>query len=221
MRTYKVMLESKSPMIMHWDNIDWSDRMRAWREDPDNKKVSVKGDDRSPPHTWLGSLYHDGSVVALPTDNLMRSLMEAGAAVVVPGGKNGKTFKSQTQSGILPIEAFWPLLAGIGTPIPIAPFHALQGESHFEVHQEAALKAGFYLYVKRAAVGQAKHVRVRPRFDKWSTSGLLTVIDDQITEKVLRDIMRIAGDMKGLCDWRPSSATPGPFGRFKAEIEEM
>jgi hypothetical protein len=39
--------------------------------------------------------------------------------------------------------------------------------------------------------------------------------------KALRDIARLAGAYKGLGDWRPSGRTPGPFGRFKATVEEI
>jgi hypothetical protein len=220
MKTYKINITGLHPLIMHYDNIEWSERMKKWREDPQNKKVSVAGDDRSPAFTWLGSLYHDGEYVAIPADNLMRCFMEGGAQVPVPGGKNGKTFKAQTQSGMLVAEPFWPIVID-GKPIPVKPLFALEKEKDFDKHVEAVQSAGFQLFVKRAKIGQSKHVRVRPRFERWSASGTLTVWDDQITLSALRDIVKIAGAYKGLGDWRPSGRTPGPFGRFKAEIEEI
>jgi hypothetical protein len=109
MRTYNVTITGVTPLLMHQDNIEWSDRMDAWKNDPKNKKSGKAGDDRSPAYRWIGSTYHDGTHVALPADNIMRCLMEGGAMVLVPGGRNGKTFKAQTQSGIVLAEAFWRL----------------------------------------------------------------------------------------------------------------
>src|SRR5882672_3789771 len=83
---------------------------------------------------------------------------------------------------------------------------------------EGAKALGFSLFVKRARVGNNKHIRVRPRFDDWSTRGELMIIDDQITNDVVASILDISGRLKGLGDWRPSAKTPGPFGTFKAKI---
>ena len=219
MEQFKVKLIGKSPLLMHQDNIAWADELKRWREVPDNKAKSVAGDDRSPAFTWLGSLYHDGQVVAMPSDNVMRCIMEGGAEVPVPGAKRGKTFKKQTQSGMGVSEAFPALLVG-GVEVPVAPLLALKSEEDFEKHVEAAVAAGFMLLVKRARIMQSKHIRVRPRFDNWSVEFMLNVWDEQITADALRDILRFAGEYKGLGDWRPSSRTPGPFGRFAAEVKK-
>lgn len=219
MKTYKVTITGLSDLIFHADNIEWGEQMRRWREDPRNKAASVAGDDRSPACTWIGSLYNDGSNVAIPSDNLMRCLMEGGAQVPVPGGKNGKTFKAQTQSGMLVAEEYWPLMVG-GKRIPVADIMALVNEPDFQAHVATVKRSGFTLLVKRARIGASKHVRVRPRFATWSASGTLQVWDDQLKLASLTDIIRIAGAYKGIGDWRPSSRTPGPFGRFEAKIVE-
>lgn len=220
MRTYEVTITGKTPLLMHADNIEWADAMEAWKLNPDNKKNSKAGDDRTPAFRWLGSLYHDGETIAIPSDNLMRCIMEGGAMVLVPGGKSGKTFKAQTQSGCMSESAFWPLLVS-GKAVAIGPALDLEAEPDFAKHQAFATANGFELYLKRAKIGSSKHLRVRPRFNSWSTVGRLVVLDDQLTEGVLRDILRYAGQYKGLCDWRPSSRTPGPFGMFTAEIREV
>lgn len=219
MRTYKITLTNKSDMLQHSDNLSWADKLKKWRLQPENTKKSVAGDDRSPAHTWLGCIYHNGSEVVIPVDNLMRCLMEGGGSVPVPGGKNGKSFRAQTQSGML-FEDDFPLLVN-GKSIPVAPIFALEQVEDFEEHENAVRKLGFSLMVKRAKIGQSKHVRVRPRFANWSAVGKLVVWDDMLTEKVLADVFRVAGDYKGLGDWRPSSKTPGPFGRFSATIETV
>ena len=73
--------------------------------------------------------------------------------------------------------------------------------------------------IKRAAIERKKHVRVRPKFDRWAAKGTIVVWDDQITDKILQDILAYAGSYKGLGDWRPSSKTPGAYGMFDAEVK--
>src|SRR5690606_31225901 len=89
MRTYQVTITGKTPLLMHWDNIEWADRMAAWKDDPKNQKLSKAGEDRTPAWRWIGSMYHDDDKVSMPSDNLMRCFMEGGAMVPVPGGKSG------------------------------------------------------------------------------------------------------------------------------------
>ena len=220
MRTYQITIKGISPLLMHADDIDWADQMEAWKNNPKNKKLSKAGDDRSPAHRWIGSLYVDGGKVILPMENLMRCLMEGGAMVLVPGGKSGKTFKAQTQSGIIPSDLGWPLLVN-GAEVPYAPIDALLEEPDFDRHRETARACGFSLFLKRARIGQSKHIRVRPRFLNWSTTGTLSVVDEQITTGVLNDILEAAGRYKGLCDWRPGSKTPGFYGMFEATATQL
>jgi hypothetical protein len=206
---------------MHHDNIEWADGMDAWKADPANKKTSKAGDDRSPAFRWLGCCYHDGRHLAIPHANIMKSLMEGGAMVPVPGGKNGKTFKAQTQSGMMSGQEFWKLLIG-GEQIEWRDIESLKDEKSFAAHKAAARELGFDLLVKRAAVGPQKHVRVRPQFAAgWQAVGQVRVWDEQITEAVLADIFEYAGQYKGLGDWRPGAPKkPGPYGMFEAEISE-
>lgn len=216
-RTYRVTLTGTSPLLMHKDDIDWADKMDIWKlKASQTKGMSKAGDDRTPAWRWIGCVYSDESVLAIPADNLSRCFMEAGAAFLVPGAKN-KTFKEQTQSGMVPGEMGWPLLVA-GKPIEVGAINDLMKNENFTEHREAVVKMGFSLFVKRAKVGQSKHIRVRPRFNRWSASGTILVWDPQITEGVLRDILQFAGSRKGLCDWRPSSKTPGQFGRFTADV---
>lgn len=220
MRRYQVKLTGITPFLMHHDNIEWSDKMSAWKDDAMNKKGSKAGDDRSPAWRWIGACYHDGKRLCIPQDNIMRCLMEAGAMVPVPGGKSGKTFKSQTQSGMMSGEPFWPLLVN-GNEIAWEEIKRLISEDDFIKHNEVADRLGFMLYLKRAKIGQSKHIRVRPRFDAWETNGTLSVWDEQLTDRVLTDVLNFAGQYKGLGDWRPGGKTPGPHGMFKAEVKRI
>jgi hypothetical protein len=219
-RTYNVTLSGKTPLLMHHDNIEWSDFMDEWKNDPSNKALSKAGDDRTPAWRWLGCCYHDGKTLAIPQANIMKCLMEAGALVPVPGGKNGKTFKAQTQSGMMSVEPFWKLLVN-GKPIVWQDLEGLKDELSFANHKIAARQAGFELLVKRAAISTSKHVRVRPQFAAgWQATGSVVVWDAQITDAVLRDIFEYAGQYKGIGDWRPGAPKkPGPYGTFEAEFD--
>lgn len=219
MRRYKVTLTGRKPLLMHSDDIGCSEQVKAWQKAPENRGLSVAGDDRSPAWTWIAGVYRDedAGVLAIPSDNLMTMIREGGSLVVVKGSK---TFKAQTQSGILCEDLYWPLLVG-GKTISWARVKDLWGEMDFEAHQTVAAELGFSLLMKRARIGQAKHVRVRALFSRWSAVGTLLVLDDQITTEILRTILEQAGIYKGLCDWRPSSKTPGQFGTFSAEVEEV
>lgn len=221
MQTYHVKITGTQPILMHRDDIEWADEMERWKLDKDNKKTSKAGDDRTPAHRWIGCLYRDEDWnIILPTENIMRALMEGASMVLVPGGKSGKTFKSQSQSGIMPRAIGWPLL-NAGKTIEGQKIEALLREKDFETHKRTVESLGFSLFVKRVRIGQAKHIRVRPIFHAWQASGELSVSDEQITEDVLCDIFERAGTYKGLGDWRPSSKTPGTYGMFRAEVTRI
>ena len=220
MQRYQITFTGETALLLHHDNLAWAETMKAWSMDPANKKESVAGDDRTPAWRWIGNLYVDGGRVVIPADNLMTVLREGGKKC--PTGKGQQTFKSQTQSGILVDQAAWPLLVNGGAEVPYAPIKEMIGNKDFAAHEARAVELGFELFTKRAKIGASKHVRVRPRFDVWSCSGTLTILDESITEGVLTNILAMAGSLSGLGDWRPSSPkSPGPFGRFTAQIAKM
>lgn len=221
MRDFHIQLIGNSPLLMHHDDVSWADTMEEWKNNPENKKRSKAGDDRSPAFRWVGYCYHDGERLVMPVDNVMATAREGGALVPVPGGRSGKTFKAQSQSGIVPADPFWPILVG-GKEIPWAPISALIQEPDFKQHLAVARDLGFELHVKRARVGTSKHIRVRPIFHTWECAGVVSVIDEQITDKALKDIFDYAGQYKGIGDWRPSSPSkPGTFGRFSVEVKRI
>lgn len=218
-RTYEFTLNGVSPLLMHWDNIDGMAKIDAWRNDPVNKPVSVRGDDRSPAWTWVAYAYIGSGRLIMPADNIMTSLRDAGKQMTIPG-KGKKTFKSETQSGIIPCDDAFDFLIG-GKPIEASPLHDLWDNSDFDAHKAVAGGLGFKLFVKRAKIGQSKHIRVRPMFTGWSIKGSVVVTEDVITDKVFADLLTIAGNKCGLGDWRPSSQAPGPYGRFSAEVSRV
>lgn len=217
--TYAVTITGETPLLLHHDNLAWASRMARWNTDPANKAKSVAGDDRTPAHRWIGCLYMDGNRVVLPSDNLMTVLREGGAKC--PTGKRGGTFKRQTQSGLVVDQSGWDIIpGGKEAPVMWEQIVPLLDEQDFDAHVVRVIPLGFELFVKRARVGQTKHVRVRPRFAPgWMCSGTITVFDDTITEAVLQDILTYGGRYAGVGDWRPSSPkSPGPFGQFTATV---
>lgn len=216
-RQYLVTIQGQTPLLMHSDNLDWSGLIQKWEREPSNKKYSTPGDDRTPAWRWIGNLYVNSNCVCMPSDNLMTMMREGGAKC--PTGKKGATFKRQTQSGLVVDQVAWPLVSAKGG-IPYEPIRALIDNADFEQHETTAADLGFMLFVKRAKIGTAKHVRVRPRFDSWSTAGTITVLDDTITKDVLQNILDSAGMYCGLGDWRPSSPkSPGAFGKFTVTVK--
>lgn len=220
MEQYKITLTGASNLLMHQDNLVYSEGVEAWRKDPANKKIKANGDDRSPAWTWIGYLYHDGRVLGVNSDCIMTMLREGGAKVS-SGGKG--TYKKQTQSGIVLDDQQFDLYID-GKTIPIEPISAMRGNNDFNQHLDLAKELGFELLVKRAKIGTAKHVRVRPMFRDWVLTGSLTVINSEITgltQNVLETVLTQAGALCGLCDWRPGSPSSGSFGKFKSLVERI
>lgn len=219
MRIYRVTIIGTRNLLLHADNIEWDDEMETWRANKDNKKSSKPGDDRSPAWRWLGGVYHDDVYAIMPADNLMRCWMEAGAKVPVPGSAR-KTFKSQSQSGIIPKEIGWPIYVG-GKPLKWAPFAKMVGVKDFAKHKQFALDLGGQLFVKRVKIGKSKHVRVRLRLPEWQVICEFGVSDEQITTQIFTDIIETGGHLVGLCDWRPGAPTPGSHGMFSTIVEQL
>lgn len=222
MRQIKVRLTGRSPLIMHKDNITFQERVEKYNKLPKSEKSTKdkKGDDRSPAWTWIGSLYRSGNTVGIPADNLMTMLRDGGSKVPLPGGKSNETFKKITQSGILINEILWEIVTNEGQTIDPSFIDKLELEMDFDKHLIAVQNAGFNLLVKRAKIGQNKHVRVRPIFETgWSIEGELCIVDDKITDDFLEIILNQAGSYVGLCDWRPGSPkSPGSYGMFSVEM---
>ena len=218
METVRIILTGKTPLLMHADNIEWADKMEDWKNNPENRAKSKAGDDRTPPWRWIGCLYYDdpeNGVITVPSENIMKSIMEGAAKVST--GKRQETFKALSQSGLLCSEFHFPLLID-GKKIPMKAIAELRKLKTFGEHVEAVKDLGFSLFSKRARIGTAKHIRVRPRFDRWRVEGEVIITDDQITKRILQTILDISGNYKGIGDWRPSSKTPGVWGTFTAEV---
>lgn len=216
-KTYTITLTGVTPLLLHHDNIEWAEKAARWSKDPDNKKQSVAGDDRTPAWTWIGYCYDDGKHITIDSDNLMTMFRDAGKKC--PAAKGRGSLKALTQSGIVVNEIGWPI-QNQGRFIDIKSIHDLASVPDFAEHAKHAEALGFELFVKRARIGQAKHIRVRPRFNDWSAQGTVTILDDSITQQVLETLLDQGGRLVGLGDWRPGSPASGRFGMFEARVSE-
>jgi hypothetical protein len=210
-------LTGLTALLQHNDDVEASDTLDAWRKDTKNKGISKAGDDRSPAWTWQTYLYHDGKNVSIPSANLMVALRSAGAQMIL---KKQKTFKEISQSGMGILAEYLEFRCGEnGRHVAIADVHALREET-FAAQSEGARELDFRLFVKRAKIGQSKHVRVRPRFDQWSVRGELLVVAQELTFDAVSKLFELSGRV-GLCDWRPGCKTPGPFGMFTSKLKRL
>ena len=200
------------PLIMHQDDVEASDLLNEWRKDPSNKNKSVAGDDRSPAWTWQTYLYSDGENVTLPAANLMVAIRQGSTQLIL---KKQKTYKEISQSGLL-IPTEYMDFRCAGKSIAMKSIVATR-DNPFAKQREKAESMGFCLFVKRAVIGRAKHVRVRPRFDRWSASGEIEILTPDISFETLGKLFELAGRV-GLCDWRPGCKTPGPYGIFETKL---
>ena len=207
-----------TPFLGHADDVEAADDLEAWRKDPGNKSLSKAGDDRSPAWTWLTYAYHDGEYLAMPQENIMASIMKAAANFTMKGQKS---FKAESMASIV-IPAEYCRLIGPKGQVSVEKLQAIAQRPKFKEHADAVQDFGFKLFVKRAKVGQSKHVRVRPRFDDWRVEGQIDVDTNEIPEDTFRLIFEYAGNKCGLGDWRPSAPkSPGPYGRFTVKLKAV
>lgn len=222
---YEVTLTGKLPLMLFRDNFEFCEDIAQWRKDPENRQyiVSVLGsakmirDDRVPPWTWIGRLFHDETVL-FPSDCLQTCLRHAGAHVLVPGSKT-KTYKALVALTEFEQPA-WPILID-DQPISWKPIEALIGNLDYEAHKAVAADLGIILFAKRALLGTKPYaVVVRPRLDKWMIRCTMTV-PGELSAEMLQQIWDVAGCSVGVGDWRPSSKLPGPYGVFTASMKEI
>lgn len=221
MKQYQVDLFGQTPLLMHSDNLAFGEKVDHWIKDPANAEMNsgVRGDDRTPAWRWIGYCYHNGEFLGIPSDNLMTMLREGGTKVPAKKG----TYKKQTQAGII-IDQTHFILKINNVQVPFNPIKEMTKVLDFHEHIKLAEEFGFELLVKRAKIGRAKHVRVRPMFRNWSIHGSITIIDEEmsgLTENVLNAVLTMGGSLCGLGDWRPSSPSSGTFGRFTHELTKL
>jgi hypothetical protein len=217
---YAFVLKGTTPLLMHNDDVEAADELKKWRNDSRNKSISVPGDDRSPPWTWITYLHHDGVHLAMPQEAIMGALRHAGAKVNLEKGKG--TFKSLTQSGLVVGSNFCRLTVN-GRQIAVEDILKLRDKPFPEQKKGVTkLNPDLELLVKRARIGQTKNVRVRLMFNVWEVESTIIVQEPAITPSILQTIFELSGRISGLLDWRPNSKfSPGPHGMYMVELKPV
>lgn len=219
---YQFTLTGLSPLIVHADKIEAADEVSKWQA---AHKDTPRGDDRYPAWRWLTYVYHDGEHFAFPSANMMRCLIKAGTLKVLKGKK---TYKQLVPASVVFDDEFLEFYGPKGK-IPIEPFieakakmNGSGGEDAFDEQKDLAEDHGFAIDMRRVTVQQSKHIRCRPFFREWKVVGHLEKISNDISDADLAELFNIAGSSVGIGVWRPSSPqSPGPFGRFTAEVKKV
>jgi hypothetical protein len=127
----------------------------------------------------------------IPVHMLMACLVGAGQFVRLDGKRQVSTAKSSVLPGMLTIQSsYLPLITAKGA-VAAWEVDVAQG--------------------RNPNGGEAVCI-VRPRFDDWGFDLRLAVDQEQMPISMARELIDIAGNRKGLGDFRPGCK--GTFGRF-------
>ena len=128
---------------------------------------------------FLGSLYLDGGKPCIPGEVIEATLLTAAKKL-----KRGK----QCGAGLIAENA---TLIYDGPTEP----EKLWEDENFRLRAMVRVQL-------------ARTPRVRPIFKKWNATLALDYDDSLLNESEVQQIIKVAGEQVGLCDWRPK------FGRF-------
>lgn len=213
-KVYRVQLTGTDPMLWHRDNLEFDPKVKDWQK---INKDTPKGDDRHPAWKYIGSFYHNNKILGLDSMTLAANLSEAAKGITMQGKK---TYKEPAQTAVEYDSTFVAVKIN-GREVPVKSFAKLMDDNEQDIqkHIDNAESLGLSLDIRRVKVGQAKHVRVRPRLPEgWTAEFKITVDDDIISKETLEQIYHLAGTKKGLGDWRPGAPKPGTFGRFSTTL---
>lgn len=206
-KTVKAKIVGVSDLIMH--NGQLSDPLNYYsiemRKITDSKRGANKKTEadhvRLAQLEFMGGLWlDDKGEPAIPSDAIEAMLQKAGASVQRVGGKRNFA------TGIRVLSDFFPLkYSGPRQP------EKLWGEGFI------GDKKSPFVFRKAVKNMNARVQRTRPRFADWSIDLEFQFDDETVQKSQIKDALDKAGDVVGIGDWRPSSPTPGKFGRFRVE----
>lgn len=241
---YLVKLDGKTALFIHQDDVTKADEVEDWRIDNPNTK---RGDDRCPSWTWLTYLYENNGMLVIPQINIMALFRDSGQKIpmkavdetckttaslksetqsqlVIEGDAvlkvNGKALKYKTLQDIAMLEGN-SSSESLGSARKDKQAASRRARGAFALQCKAAQEVGIRLDVRRATIGQAKHVRVRPVCDVWSCEFPVIATGDIFTKQDnFERLLQMAGRFIGIGDWRPGSPKkPGPYGQFEPTVK--
>lgn len=147
---------------------------------------------------WFMGIYHngeadqikDGDIIVDPKARVVLPALSI-EAMITAGGKKVKMGNAVKSGVIVEDDA----VLDYDGPSDINKLHA----------------AGKHIHKVPAKVGMARIMRTRPIFRAWSAVIVVTHDESVLDEAELFQILKTAGQLVGIGDWRPR------FGRFTAE----
>ena len=149
-------------------------------------RPSIANDAKSPHEQAEESLYvGDDGTSGIPAPNVMRCLIDAGKYLKVGRSKITTQKSSLIPAAISIQELFLPIASEDGWKVDTRP-------------------------VRIPSTG-GRILRHRPCYDDWELAFHLQLDETVLTDKMLREILDLAGSRIGLGDFRPDCK--GPYGK--------
>lgn len=188
MAELKVRITGKAPLLLHNGRLaDPTDEVAR-----EMKKITSKRTKTDDDHLelsrleFMGGLYTDENNEPCIPGEVLESCLKSGAKVA----KNGKK-----------------IAAGALIPEYTVP---LQYSGPRDVDSLWADKR--FVHRSGVKVGQARVIRTRPKFDQWACEFTIEYQPEVIDREEVVRAIEDAGNLKGLCDYRPR------HGRFNVEV---
>ena len=188
MRTLKVKIAGKAPLLMHSDRFanPLDPLTKAHKELTSKRKKTDEDHLAIARSEFIGGCYWNKDAgFFIPGQNLDACLIAAAKLQ-----KLGVKFKQGVQ--VIEDEL---TLDGFNSKSPADLWENLD-----------------HVDVRGVKVGQAKVMRYRPIFRKWSTAATVAFNEEVVSESDVRKALIDAGSLIGLGDYRPR------FGRFNVEF---
>lgn len=187
-KTLSFKITGVAPLLMH--NGQLANPLNEFSKQM--KKISSKRDKTDADFEelarleWYGSLYLSDGKPCLPGE-----ILEAAFLTAAKKQKRGK----QAQAGIICPKSYPLVYDGKRKP-------------------EELWADPEYRWTVGARVQQNRVMRTRPIFREWSCKIELQYDDSLLNEEEVNHLVRVAGEIVGVGDWRPK------FGRFKVETSK-
>ena len=204
MQTLKVRIEGKVPLLLHCNQManPLNVYCRAVKPITGKRKKTDADHIEVSRLEWEAGLYfnNDGHV-AIPAENIEACLREAAKKT-----KSGKMI----QEGVRVEENFckleYPNNGYRRKKVPQTPDELPSKEL------DGLFKTNSDCRLAKVKGSGGTVLRTRPRFDKWAIQFTLLFDENIISERTLSEVITVAGERIGLCDYKPR------YGLFNAKI---
>lgn len=189
MKTLKVKLTGTAPLLMHSDRFanPLDPQTKAHKELTNVRKKTDETHLAIAKSEFKGSCYWDkDNGMFIPSQNFEACLINAAKL-----NKLGTKFKQ----GVRVLEDIMPL------------------DGHTKSTPDSLWDNPDHIDVRGVKVAQAKLMRYRPIFKKWSTNATVVFNEEVVSISEVKKAIQDAGALIGVGDYRPR------FGRFSVEVQ--